>query len=241
MIPNKGLDHQVFCYLHLMTLRLPTIPTLRRPALIGLTLMLVATLSISEEPQAKSELPTGPKAARIFGEKRKLKGVGNFGEVSPKLFRGAQPTQEGFSALAKLGVNIVVDARGDRADSEGKIVGKLGMTYLSIPWHCPFPHDDAIARFLKVIRDNPDKKVFVHCRLGDDRTGMMVASYRMAAQGWSSDEAMQEMKFFGFSTIHHFICPSLATYEHNFPSHLESNPAFQGLNVPSNFRSQNSR
>jgi tyrosine-protein phosphatase SIW14 len=222
-----------------MTLHLPNIPTLRRPALIAITLLLAATLSISEEPQPKSEAPTGPKAARIFGERHKLKGVGNFGEVTPKLFRGAQPTPEGFAALAKMGVGMVVDARGERADSEGKIVSKHGMTYVSIPWHCPFPHDDAMARFLKLMRDNPDKKVFVHCRLGDDRTGMMVASYRMAAQGWSADDAMQEMKFFGFSTVHHVICPSLATYEHNFPSHLKSNPAFEGLTSPSNFKAQN--
>jgi hypothetical protein len=58
---------------------------------------------------------------------------------------------------------------------------------------------------------------------------MMVAAYRMAVQGWTAVEAMQEMHQFGFSTMHHFICPGLASYESKFPERLESNPAFKNL------------
>jgi hypothetical protein len=68
-----------------------------------------------------------------------------------------------------------------------------------IPWHCPFPKDDVFASFLQPIRENRDKKIFVHCRLGDDRVGMMIAAYRMAEQGRTADEAMQEMESDGFS------------------------------------------
>ena len=67
------------------------------------------------------------------------------------------------------------------------------MQFVSIPWHCPFPSDKPFARFLKLVQDNSRKKVFVHCRLGDDRTGMAVAAYRMADQGWTAEEAMNEM------------------------------------------------
>jgi hypothetical protein len=128
-----------------------------------------------------------------------------------------------------MGVDIVVDTRGERAKSEGKVVQHLGMQYVSIPWHCPFPHDETFVKFLKLVKDNPNKKIFVHCRLGDDRTGMMIAAYRMAAESWSADEALREMQIFGFSRADHFICPSLGPYEHAFPEHLKSNPAFEGL------------
>ncbi len=145
------------------------------------------------------------------------------------LFRGAQPSSAGLKALAKMGINIVVDARGDRADSEGKQVAQLGMRYVAIPWRCAFANDDVFVKFLKLIRDNPDKKVFVHCRLGEDRTGMMVAAYRMAMEGWGADEAMHEMQQFGFSTIHQYLmCPRLAAYEKAFPEHLKKNAALQG-------------
>jgi protein tyrosine phosphatase (PTP) superfamily phosphohydrolase (DUF442 family) len=168
-------------------------------------------------------------SARAYGEKRRVVGISDFGEVTPRLFRGAQPNRAGFRALSKMGVAIVVDTRGNRTKTEGKEVRRLGMRYVAIPWHCPFPHDETFAKFLKLLRENPDKKVFVHCRLGDDRTGMMIAAYRMADEDWTADEAMREMRQFGFSEAHHLICPTLASYEEHFPEHLKANPVFRGV------------
>jgi protein-tyrosine phosphatase len=156
----------------------------------------------------------------------KAKGIPNFGQVSPHLYRGGLPSGEGLPALKKLGVDIVVDMRG-RNKGEEATVKKLGMEYVAIPSHCPFPKDETFAKFLKVIREHPGKKVFVHCRLGDDRTGMAVASYRMAEEGWSAQEAMKEMKAFGFSAVHHVICPGMEDYEEQFPERLKKSPAFR--------------
>jgi protein tyrosine/serine phosphatase len=160
-----------------------------------------------------------------------IAGVPNTGQVTAYFFRGGQPTAAGFSALASMGINIVVDLRGAR-EGESEQVVKLGMRYVSIPWHCPFPKDETFARFLLLLRQNPGKKVFVHCRLGDDRTGMMVAAYRMAEQNWTATEAKNEMEAFGFSGPHHFICPSLSSYEESFPLRFKSDPAFDSLRAP---------
>jgi hypothetical protein len=168
--------------------------------------------------------------ARVHGEKRKVKGIDNFGEVTPTLFRGGQPNEKGFEELEKMAVDIVVDTRSNRSNQsrEAKQVNKLGMKYVPLSWHCPFPHDDVFAKFLKLMRENPGKKVFIHCRLGDDRTGMMIAAYRMA-EGWSAEDAMLEMEAFGFTGVHHLICPRLASYEQSFPKRLKHNPAFEGV------------
>jgi tyrosine-protein phosphatase SIW14 len=195
--------------------------------MLVLFLMSSAVLHAQDQAEVHADSPT--HRPHTIGQRHQVSGLPNFGEVSPTLLRGGQPSPDGLKALAKMGVKIVVDARGDRTDTEGKIAGEVGMQYVPIPWRCPFPNDDVFIKFLKVVRDNPDKKIFVHCRLGDDRTGMMVAAYRMADQGWSADEAMQEMQQFGFSTIHHLMCPGLASYEQAFPEHLRRNPAFQGL------------
>lgn len=168
-----------------------------------------------------------------MGSRKKYVGLPNFGEVTPYLFRGGQPGADGLAALKHMGVEIVVDMRSTSSTHEKDAVTKLGMQYVSIPWHCPFPRDDAFAQFLKLMQENKEKKIFVHCRLGDDRTGMAVASYRMGLEGWSADEAMKEMEFFGFSMIHHAICPGLATYEENFPKRLKKNPAFKELQAQS--------
>jgi len=155
--------------------------------------------------------------------------IAKFGKVTPNLYRGGQPNSEGLAALKKMGIDIVVDMRSGNREEEHKAVTKLGMDYVHIPWHCPFPSDQALARFLKLVEDNPEKKIFVHCRLGDDRTGMAVAAYRMAEQGWSAEDAMKEMHNFGFNTFHHAICPGLAGYERSFPERLKEKEPFKNL------------
>jgi tyrosine-protein phosphatase SIW14 len=167
-------------------------------------------------------------ATRTIGRKLQEKGVPNFGEVTSTLYRGGLLNTTGLKALAKMGVKVVVDTHANDA-SEEKEVKSLGMEYVAIPWHCPWPHDEVFAKFLKVLQENKGKKVFVHCRLGDDRTGMMVAAYRMAEEGWTADEAMNEMRTFGFTRSHHFICPGLARYEEQFPERLKDSPAFEGI------------
>jgi tyrosine-protein phosphatase SIW14 len=153
----------------------------------------------------------------------------NFGEASRTLYRGGQPSRAGFQILAKMGVNIVVDLRGNR-DSERKIVIGLGMQYVPMPWQCSFPKDRVFAEFLTLLRKNPGKKVFVHCRLGDDRTSMLIASYRMAEEGWSAERAEEEMEKFGFSIFHRrLICFGLSSYEEQFPQRFRTSPAFRDL------------
>ena len=46
--------------------------------------------------------------------------------------------------------------------------------------------------------DPAKRPVFVHCALGSDRTGTMMALYRIEADGWTNDEAIREMERFGF-------------------------------------------
>jgi tyrosine-protein phosphatase SIW14 len=196
--------------------------TLRVMAVSGL-LLESAVLGL---PQAGSGASSGD-AERAIGRRRTLKGVPNFGQVTDTLYRGGQPTAEGFEALAHEGVSVVVDLSGNQ--SERDKVKKLGMEYVSIPWHCFHLEDKQVAQFLRVLREHSDQKVFVHCRLGEDRTGMMVAGYRIAEQGWTAEQARKEMAAFGFTSVHHLMCPGLATYEENFPQRFQTNPAFDGL------------
>lgn len=199
----------------------------------GIFLLFVATAVASGSPP-QTGAPTNQESkspkTRVIGRKLQEKGVPNFGEVTPSLYRGGLSSTTGLKALAKMGVNIVVDTHANDA-SEEREAKSLGMKYVAIPWHCPWPRDEVFAKFLKVLHENKGKKVFVHCRLGDDRTGMMVAAYRMAEEGWSADEAMNEMRTFGFTRAHHFICPGLANYEKHFPERLKDSPVFAKMRV----------
>lgn len=199
-------------------------------AIALVTLFAAAIGAVSVAEQGVREPPQPARADARVAHKASLAGVSNFGEVTPTLYRGAHPTQEGFERLAELGVQVVVDVRGSPNKDEQKQVAKLGMQYVCIPWRCFHPQDRRIAQFLRVVQENRDKKIFVHCRLGDDRTGLMIASYRMAEQGWTATEALKEMEAYGFDWFHRYlICPGLASYEASFPQRFEKNPAFQDL------------
>jgi protein tyrosine phosphatase (PTP) superfamily phosphohydrolase (DUF442 family) len=179
---------------------------------------------LTQKPFDKQETGSGKSGMQID---KNL--IADFGEVTPTLYRGGQPTKRGFEALAKMGFQIVVDLRGDR-NSEREEVTRLGMQYVSSAWQCSFPKDSIFADFITLIRTNPGKKIFVHCRVGDDRTGMMVAAYRMAEQGWGAERAKKEMTTFGFSFVHrHLICPRLADYEEDFPKRFATRPEFEKL------------
>ena len=188
------------------------------------------TICVSERPNWATNRST-PLAAqeRTIARKLAVAGVPNLGEVNSNLYRGAQPTQAGFENLARMGVTIVVDLRERGIEPERKQVTRLRMRYVALPWFCFHPEDAKIARFLTLLHKNRGKKVFVHCQTGDDRTGMMIAAYRMAEQGWTAEDAMKEMEAYGFTSSHHLICPGLSSYEETFPRRFKTSPAFRNL------------
>ena len=139
-------------------------------------------------------------------------GVPNFHQVNDHVYRGAQPTDQGFQSLAKLGVKTVIDLReaGDRSVSERKVVEAAGMRYVTIPFQgmsAPSPAD--VAKVLALFDDASSGPVFVHCRRGADRTGTVVACYRIAHDHWDNQKALQEAKSFGMSwtevAMHHYV------------------------------------
>ena len=161
-------------------------------------------------------------------EKLKIAGVHNAGKVSEVLFRGAQPSAQGLGELKKLGVTTIVDLRGNRGEVqwERQQAEALGMHFVDIPvlgWSAPA--NAQVAQFLKLFED-PGQKIFVHCRFGSDRTSVMVATYRIALQKWTADQAVDEMYSFGF---HYHWYGGMRSYIRNFPANYSSEPAFAAL------------
>lgn len=137
-------------------------------------------------------------------QQRKLKmtePIRNFHEVEPYLFRGGQPVKEGFYALKDLGVKTVVCLRWGKKviAAEKASVESLGMTFVSMPlnyWN--LPKQETVDHFLKLIDDESNHPLFVHCFHGSDRTGILIAIFRMLRQGWTFHDSYREMVKFGF-------------------------------------------
>ena len=198
-----------------------------RPFLLLVIPLFICGNASPQSDQIEITPSTWPAAQHTMGQHLKAKGIPNLGQVTSTLYRGGQPSAEGFETLAHMGIAIVVDTGRSKRDEA--VIKNLGMSYVSLPWYCPFPKDEVFARFIEIIRENPGKKIFVHCRLGDDRTGMMVAAYRMGQQHRTAEEAMQEMHEFGYRGIHHLMCPGLGRYEKSFPRRLQNNSVFENL------------
>ena len=195
-------------------------------------LILLGLLSSQLLAQEKTSAPPASSAPAhpVYGEKLHIAGIHNAGKISDVLFRGAQPKENGLAELKKMGITTIVDLRGEGREKyewERQQAESLGMRFVHLPvsgW-AP-PSDEQVAQFLSLFRDEPRQKVFVHCRFGDDRTGVFVAAYRMAVDKWSAEQAMDEMYFFGFNGFWH---PSMKEYIREFPSHLRSAPALAPL------------
>lgn len=126
-----------------------------------------------------------------------LRGVTNFAKVSPALWRGAQPTAEGFRNLENAGVRTVIDLRHDHGDAD--ILTGTKLRYIWIPTRPWNPNEDDLVPFFRVIQDPKNWPVFVHCWKGDDRAGFNVAAYRIVVDGWNSDDAIREMFQFHYN------------------------------------------
>jgi protein tyrosine phosphatase (PTP) superfamily phosphohydrolase (DUF442 family) len=156
-----------------------------------------------------------------------LEGVPNFGRVTETLYRGGQPTEKGFQELRGLGIEIVVNFRDEPTEitAERREVELLGLRYVSLPWNSWHrPQSRLVADFLALMRANAGRKIFVHCHRGADRTGVMVALFRIALQNWTPEQAIAEMQAFHF---HRFLFPHLKSYVRNFPQAFSRDPSFR--------------
>jgi tyrosine-protein phosphatase SIW14 len=130
----------------------------------------------------------------------RVNGVPNFQIVNEHVLRGGQPTSEGFRNLAANGVKTVVDLReaDQRAEAEKEIVESLGMKYVNIPMQgMTTPTDQQISKALKLMKNDSAGPVFVHCQRGADRTGAVVACYRIEHDNWNNVKALHEARGFG--------------------------------------------
>ena len=160
-------------------------------------------------------------------------GIKNFDQVDQHVYRGGQPTNEGFQQLAKLGVKTVIDLReaGERATAEARTVQNAGMTYINVPMSGLTPPSEAeIARILSILEEVTSGPVFVHCMRGADRTGTVIAAYHIDHDHWGNEQALKDAKKHGMSM---FQFPRMSFIK-SFQPHVmdaSAKPADAGVTV----------
>ena len=125
--------------------------------------------------------------------------IKNFGQMDDRFYRGAQPKEGDYKALAALGIKTVIDLRDDSKSYEKPAVEATGMRYVNIPMDDKsYPKAGQIEAFLKLVEDPETGSFYVHCAGGRHRTGVVGAVYRFRHNQWNYDQAYAEMKQYDF-------------------------------------------
>jgi tyrosine-protein phosphatase SIW14 len=177
-------------------------------------LLLILSLCVLSAPSPVLPDAEGAKAIpsylsqRLYG----LPGLKNMGKVASGIYRGAQPEGEGYQTLKDMGIKTIVNLRAFHSEREA--VTSAGMRSIEIPINIFRSVDPkAIERAVAAIADPDNQPVYLHCAFGEDRTGTVVAVFRISRQGWPASAAMEEMEAFGF----HDIWVHLKHFLENYP------------------------
>jgi protein tyrosine/serine phosphatase len=149
--------------------------------------------------------------------------VRNFGQVNENLFRGGMPTDDALQELKAMGIGLIIDLREESAArrTEKQKVEHLGIRYEHVPMRTlTAPRPAEIQQVLALILRESSCKVYVHCLRGKDRTGTVIACYRIQHDGWDNERALAEAKDYGMSRLEkamqsfilHFSPQTLATF-----------------------------
>ena len=182
--------------------------TLKHRSILAALVLSISVPAWQAQAQAQAQAPSIP----------------NFHQVNDHVYRGGQPEPQAWPALAKMGIKTVIDLRREDEHStaaEAQAVKAAGMNYVNVPMKgVVSPTHDQIAKVLSVF--DSGEPVFVHCKRGADRTGTVIACYRIKHDAWQRQQALQEAKSLGMGLMQLGLKKYIMAFQ---PTMLASQPA----------------
>jgi protein tyrosine/serine phosphatase len=137
-------------------------------------------------------------------------GLRHFGVVEEgALYRCGQPTPAELARLIdRYRLRTIVSLRGARAaddpdgweQAEREVCLGKGIEFVALPCnHKNPPTEEQVRQFLELARDRARRPMLVHCRIGQQRTLLFCALYRVQVQGVAAEAALEEMDQLGFN------------------------------------------
>jgi len=178
-------------------------------------LMLIGALSVGPAYAGDSHAPSRAELSAIH--------IDNFGKINDRYYRGAQPKGDDFRALAGIGIKTMIDLAEEGDAAEEANARAAGMKFVRFPMTThQVPSPALIAQFMALVTNPDNQPVYVHCIGGRHRTGVMTAIYRMSVDGWSTVQALQEMKRYKFGA--EFLHPEFKAF---IDTYVAPEPAVQ--------------
>jgi tyrosine-protein phosphatase SIW14 len=147
-----------------------------------------------------------------------IEGVPNLYRVDTNLYRSAQPTEKGFEILSNMAPSIVrsvLNLRLLHMDPYSQNIERFHVRCEAL-----LMGRECIMRCLRIITNTKNTPILVHCLHGADRTGVVIAAYRISVQGWPTDRAIYEMVNGGFG-FHKDFYPNLIRLVQDWGLQLE--------------------
>jgi len=173
---------------------------------ISTALLLALSLALAIKPvSAQTSMP----AERNPDWATPLPHVSNLHQVTPALYRSARLDSVDVAQLQALGVKTVISLRSFHSDTE--VLEGSGIRTVRIPINTWAIRDRHVIEAMRSIRAaEQEGPVLLHCLHGADRTGMMIAMYRMLYQDWPRDKAIDELKNGGYG--YHAVWKNIERY-----------------------------
>jgi len=155
---------------------------LKRYLLLTMLLLVSASTALAADA-------TGTRPA-LWAQPVATQELKNFYRLDDKVYRSAQPDEEGFAELQQLGITTILNLRdyhSDDDEAEG-----LDLTLRRVEMDAGSITVEQLVAALREIHQAKGP-VLIHCWHGSDRTGTVSAGYRIIMQGWSREAAVDEL------------------------------------------------
>lgn len=174
----------------------------RLPMPIGVAILLGVTGGLWQAYSGHAAMDTPPPAMAHTAAPqvwaRAVAPAMNLYQMSPTLYRSALPTAQDAAVVKALGIRTVVSFI---KDDDRQWAKDPTMRLISLPMHADRVTDDEVLEALRVVKAaQAQGPVLMHCKHGNNRTGIVAAMYRTVVEGWPREAALAEMQHNGFGT-----------------------------------------
>lgn len=120
----------------------------------------------------------------------------NLHQMTPTLYRSALPDSNALPVLEQLKIGTVINFL---PESDSAWLKSSDIKQVQLSYRTNHVDDSDVLAALRAIQEaETNGPVLMHCKHGSDRTGLMAAMYRVVVQGWSKEDALNEMTQGGF-------------------------------------------
>lgn len=167
----------------------------------SLLLILVSLLSPPADA-AEPKLRPASWATPVISEH-----LDNWYKVDSRVYRSEQPDGKAMAEIEAFGIRRVLNLREFHDDNDE--IRNTSLKSFRVPVKTSAINDDHIVQALRIINSS-DEPILVHCWHGADRTGTVIAMYRIINQGWSREQAIDELVNGGYN--YHAMFDNIIAY-----------------------------